>query len=232
MNRFSLSVLLPLLAVAVGGGSSTSTAAAAGPVAAAAGSPAATPAKATPATAAAAPAAAKPAAAAAGAGPAYNADPARSTLTFTGTQAGAAFKGVFKKFSASVQLDPAAPGAGRIEVRIDMNSVDTQDGERDGNIKGADFFDVAKNPSATYLTRGITKTAKGFAATGTLTLRGVSRDVPLEFQFVKTAAGASLTGSAALKRLDFGVGQGEWKSTEWVGNDVKVEFSLDLKPAP
>jgi polyisoprenoid-binding protein YceI len=153
-------------------------------------------------------------------------------LTFIGTQAGAKFTGVFKKFTARVALDPAAPAAGRIEVSIDTNSVDTKDGERDGNIKGPDFFDVAKHPSADYATKSITRTAKGFAAVGTLSLRGVSRDVPLEFQFTKTAAGASLTGTAALKRLDFGVGQGEWKSTEWVGDEVRVEFSLDLKPAP
>lgn len=168
----------------------------------------------------------------AGAAPALVADPAHGTLTFSGTQAGAKFTGVFRKFTARVALDPAAPATGRIEVSIDTNSVDTKDAERDGNIKGADFFDVAKHPTASYVTKSITRTAKGFAAVGTLTLRGVSRDVPLEFQFTKTAAGASLTGSASLKRLDFGVGQGEWKSTEWVGDDVRVEFSLDLKPAP
>jgi len=220
MKHGSPTLAIALLLVAGGCGTAAQTAAAtpAKPMSAAAAQPAAG-----------APTA-KPAAAAAG--PSYGADPARSTLTFTGTQAGAAFKGVFKKFSATVQLDPAAPGSGHIDVRIDMSSVDTQDDERDGNIKGADFFDVARNPAATYVTRAITKTAKGFAATGTLTLRGVSRDVPLNFEFAKTAAGASLTGSAALKRLDFGVGQGEWKSTEWVGNDVKVEFSLDLKPVP
>ena len=98
--------------------------------------------------------------------------------------------------------------------------------------RGADFFDAARIPGAIYLTRSISRSAKGFSATGILTLRGVSREVPLEFQFAKTPGGASLSGTATLKRLDFGVGQGEWKSTEWVGNDVKIDFSLDLKPAP
>ncbi|MBS0613345.1 MAG: YceI family protein [Proteobacteria bacterium] len=158
------------------------------------------------------------------------ADPARSVLGFTGIQAGAEFKGVFKKFSARVSLDPAQLATSRIEVHIDTHSVDTQDGERDSNIRGADFFDVAHHPQATYVTRAIAQTAKGFSATGTLTLRGVSRDVPLEFTFTRTGAGGTLTGTTAVKRLDFGVGQGEWKSTEWVGNEVKINFSLNLKP--
>jgi len=65
---------------------------------------------------------------------------------------------------------------------------------------------------------------------GALTLRGVTKDVPIDFQFTQSPAGATLSGSAKLKRLDFGVGQGDWKSTEWVEDAVKIRFSLVLKP--
>jgi polyisoprenoid-binding protein YceI len=65
---------------------------------------------------------------------------------------------------------------------------------------------------------------------GALTLRGVTKDVPIDFQFIKTAAAAKLEGSAKLKRLDFGAGKGDWKSTEWVADAVKISFSLVLKP--
>jgi len=217
----------PVLATTPAGISSSTTAAApATLLAAAANSP--SPAPANPAGAAPSPNTSSTAAAAPAA---LAADPARSVLGFTGIQAGAEFKGVFKKFSARVSLDPAQLATSRIEVHIDTNSVDTQDGERDSNIRGADFFDVAHYPQATYMTRAIAQTAKGFSATGTLTLRGVSREVPLEFTFTRTGGGAKLAGSATVKRLDFGVGQGEWKSTEWVGDEVKINFSLDLKPA-
>jgi polyisoprenoid-binding protein YceI len=53
--------------------------------------------------------------------------------------------------------------------------------------------------------------------------------VPIEFTFEKQPSGAWLKGGTTLKRLDFGVGQGEWKDTETVGNDVKVRFALLLK---
>jgi polyisoprenoid-binding protein YceI len=54
--------------------------------------------------------------------------------------------------------------------------------------------------------------------------------VPFAFKFRRGASGATLAGTAELKRLDFGVGHGDWKSTEWVADAVKVAFSLSLKP--
>jgi polyisoprenoid-binding protein YceI len=159
----------------------------------------------------------------------YSADPT-SRLEFTGVQAGAPFKGVFHQFSAAVDLDPAAPAAARIEVTIDLNSVDSGDKDRDGTMRGADIFDVAHFPSAHYVTRSVTRTATGFSAVGALTLRGVTKDVPIEFKFAPGAAGATLTGAAELKRLDFGVGRGDWKNTDWVADAVKIAFTLNLKP--
>jgi polyisoprenoid-binding protein YceI len=159
----------------------------------------------------------------------YSAD-ATSRLEFTGVQAGAAFKGVFHQFTAAVDLDPAALATARLEVTIDMNSVDSGDKDRDGTMRGADIFDVAHFPTAHYVTRSVTRSATGFSAVGTLTLRGVTKDVPIEFKFVPGAGGASLSGTAELKRLDFGVGRGDWKNTEWVADVVKVAFTLNLKP--
>jgi polyisoprenoid-binding protein YceI len=160
----------------------------------------------------------------------YSADAAQSRLEFTGVQAGAEFKGVFHKFTAEVEFAPEALASSRIDVQIDMNSVDSMDKDRDTTIRGKDVFDVAHNPTAHYLTKTITKTATGYAAVGALTLHGVTKDVPIEFQFVPQAAGAKLSGSAKLKRLDFGVGQGDWKSTDTIGDAVKINFSLVLKP--
>ena len=154
----------------------------------------------------------------------------QSRLEFVGVQAGAEFKGVFQKFTANVDFAPEALANSRIDVQIDMNSVDSMDKDRDTTMRGKDVFDVAHNPTAHYLTKSITKTAAGYSAVGALTLRGVTKDVPIEFQFSPGAAGAKLTGTARLNRLDFGVGQGDWKSTETIGDAVKINFSLVLKP--
>ena len=160
----------------------------------------------------------------------YSADPQQSHLEFTGVQAGAEFKGAFHKFSADIEFAPDALASSRFDVQIDLKSVDSMDKDRDTTIRGPDIFDVAHYPTAHYVTRSFTKTAAGYTAIGALTLRGVTKDVPIEFQFTQAAAGAKLEGSAKLKRLDFGAGQGDWKSTEWVADAVKISFSLVLKP--
>jgi polyisoprenoid-binding protein YceI len=169
-------------------------------------------------------------AAAAAAVAGYTSDPQQSKLEFVGVQAGAEFKGVFHKFTAAVDFAPDALASSKIDVQIDMSSVDSLDKDRDTTIRGKDIFDVAHNPTAHYVTKTISKTAAGYAAVGSLTLRGVTKDVTIEFQFVPAASAAKLTGSAKLNRLDFGVGQGDWKSTETIGDAVKINFSLVLKP--
>jgi polyisoprenoid-binding protein YceI len=160
----------------------------------------------------------------------YSADPQQSRLEFVGVQAGAEFKGSFRKFSADVEFAPDALANSHFDVQIDMKSVDSMDKDRDTTIRGPDIFDVAHWPTAHYVTRTFTKTASGYTAVGALTLRGVTKDVPIDFQFTQVPAGAKLDGSAKLKRLDFGAGQGDWKSTEWVADAVKISFSLVLKP--
>jgi polyisoprenoid-binding protein YceI len=122
-----------------------------------------------------------------------------------------------------------------LDVVIDMTSLDTGDKERDDTLRGSDLFDVAKNPQARFTSTQITKTGAGYDAVGKLTLRGVSKDVHVPFT-LRTAteqgkAVSYLEGKTTIKRLDFGVGQGDWKSTEWVGNDVGISYSVRLVAA-
>ena len=161
---------------------------------------------------------------------AYTSVAAQSRLEFTGMQAGAPFKAVFHQFSAAVDFAPDALATTHIDVVIDAKSVDSQDGDRDKTIRGPDILDADHFPTAHYVTKTFTKTAGGYSASGALSLRGVTKEVPIEFQFTTTPSGAKLEGSAKLNRLDFGAGQGDWKSTQWVGNEVKINFSLVLVP--
>ena len=99
-------------------------------------------------------------------------------------------------------------------MKIDPASVNSHDSERDDTLKSDDLFAVKQFPSAQYVADNFT--AKGgnkYAAVGKLTLRNVTREVPIEFTFERKDGSAWLKGSAQLKRLDFGVGQGDWKDT-------------------
>lgn len=164
----------------------------------------------------------------------WSADPAASELSFQFVQAGAKTSGQFQKFTADVDFSPADLAKGRIEVAIDMASADTRDKDRDSTLRTADLFDTAKFQRSTYLATNFTARGNGYEGQGKLSLRGVTRDVPITFTFEPgTDAGkpaATLTGTAMVRRLDFGIGQGEWKSTQWIGNEVQVSFSLRLVP--
>jgi polyisoprenoid-binding protein YceI len=179
------------------------------------------------------PAAATPAAAPAStAAPHYVLDPAKSSLEFTFTQAGAANKGRFTRFQVALDFSAENLAASRLDVSIEMSSTDTGDQERDDTLKGGDLFAVSKYPQAHFAASQITRTASGYEAVGKLTLRGVTRDARVPFSFrTATENGAAvgyMTGKTTVRRLDYGVGQGDWKATDQVGNDVAVSFALRL----
>jgi len=160
----------------------------------------------------------------------WKTEPKQSTLSFIGTQAGAEFTGAFQKFTADIQFDPKDLATSRFNVTVEVKSVNSKDKERDDIIRSADLFSADKWPTARYVADKFTDKGGGkFTGIGKLTLRDVTREVPIEFTHQADANGAWLKGTAKLKRLDFGVGQGEWKDTQWVNNEVRIEFSLRLQ---
>jgi polyisoprenoid-binding protein YceI len=187
----------------------------------------------TPATGATATAAAT--ASTAGAGKHYTLDAAKSSLQFTFLQAGAPNTGRFPRFSVSLDYPGADPAGGRLEVAVDVSALDTGDKDRDDTLRSDDLFAVAKFPQARFSASQIVRTAAGYEAAGKLTLRGVTRDARVPFTFREAdehgVAAGYMAGKTVVRRLDFGVGQGEWKATDQAGNDVTVSFSLRLTRA-
>jgi polyisoprenoid-binding protein YceI len=175
-------------------------------------------------------------AAAAGGPVKYTLDAPASLLRFTFEQAGAMNTGRFKGFTADITFAQDALPASKLDVSVDIGSLDTGDKERDDTLKTADLFDVAKFPKARFVSSKITMSGAGrYEAQGKLTIRNVTKDIKLPITFqTKGEKGKDvgfLTGRTTIKRLEYGVGQGEWKSLEWVKDDVIVTFSLKLIPA-
>jgi polyisoprenoid-binding protein YceI len=184
--------------------------------------------------AAASPPAAAPAAAAAAVAPGkhYALDPAKSSLQFTFLQAGAQNTGRFPRFSATLDFPGSDPAGGRLEVTVEVAALDTGDQDRDDTLKSDDLFAVKKFPQAHFSAAQIVRTTTGYEAAGKLTIRGVTRDARVPFTFREaTEGGASvgyMAGKTVVRRLDYGVGQGDWKATDQAGNDVTVSFNLRL----
>jgi polyisoprenoid-binding protein YceI len=169
--------------------------------------------------------------------PRFTGNASQGSLTFEFVQAGAATRGAFTRFSTDLRFDESKLAASGLAVTVQVDSLDTKDKDRDTTLRGADLFDVAKFPTASFVANSLAKRADGgLEAVGKLTIRGVTRDVRLPLKLTLKRDGANtvvdLAGSTTIKRLAFGVGQGEWRSTEWVPDDVKVTYSVRLLGAP
>ena len=161
------------------------------------------------------------------------ADPTKSRLGFRATQEGAQFNGHFHDFTAGLQIAFADGkySLQQVDAGIQLKSVDTDYQERDDYLVQEDWFYAELWPRATFSSSLIADNGAGnYIADGTLALRGISKEVQLDLQLVIEDNGerGKLLGSASINRLDFGVGQGDWADTEWIGDKVAVEFELYL----
>lgn len=154
-------------------------------------------------------------------------------LGFTASWNNEAVNGRFGRWRAQIRFSPDALAQSSIRVTIDLSSVDTDDGQRDDSLKGSDFFDAAAHPSATFTSRDIRHIdGDRYEARGTLDLRGASKPARLRFTLRIDGDRARATGTTRLDRTAFGVGQGEWTSTDAIAAGVDVSFSFTAQRKP
>ena len=164
-------------------------------------------------------------------------DAQQSTLTFTGTQAGDAFHGSFSKFTPLIEFDPAHPERGSIHVTIDIASATIDDKTKQEALPTDDWFATAKFPPAEFQSTAIRDVGsdkigiKMYEATGTLSIRGIQKTITLPFSLKQEGAMMDGFGTITLNRHDFGIGQGQWMSEQWVAYPVVVAFRIFAKPA-
>jgi polyisoprenoid-binding protein YceI len=170
----------------------------------------------------------KPAAAPAAAAPAAaKLVPAQSDIAFTFRQMGVPVEGHFKKFDAQLAFDPKNAAAGKVSLSIDLGSATIGDAATDAELVKPDWFDAKKVPTATFQSTAIKALGGGkFEVTGKLTIKGKARDAVVPVALTQAGGTTTATGAFGIKRLDFNIGDGEWKDTGIVANDVQVKFKL------
>lgn len=149
-----------------------------------------------------------------------------STLVFAGAYQGESFTGRFPGFATTFRFDPKQLVASKLEVSIPLATAATSNADYDGELRGASFFDAAKFPRATYsATKFRALGGNRYAADGTLSLRGISKPVVLEFTWTPGAAPV-LSGKATVKRLAFGVGGGDWADTALIPDAIAISTKV------
>jgi len=147
----------------------------------------------------------------------WNLDKAHAKLGFSVTHLLVSnVEGKFTGFDAKITASKDDFSDAVIELSADVNTVDTDNEQRDGHLKSPDFFDAAKFSALTFKSTGFKKVAdKKYKLSGNLTLHGVTKPVELDVVFngtavhpysKKTIAGFKVSG--LIKRSDFGIGAG------------------------
>src|SRR5580658_10634734 len=148
-------------------------------------------------------------------------------------------RGRFDKVTGTLTVSPD-PAACSVDITIDVSSISTQVPERDEDLRGPAYFDVKKFPTMTYQGRGIRRSSENsWTMDGSLTLHGVTKVVPLTFNFngpfsdIKPGKPARMAfhATAAVKRADFGMGArdnlGELGTLTTPDVDIEIDVEAD-----
>jgi len=172
-------------------------------------------------------------------------DPAHTRASFSVRHLGiSTVRGDFNGVSGSAEYDGRDVTKAKINATIDVKSLTTRVQQRDDHLKTADFFDVAKYPTMTFVSTSITTAGSGkYKMAGSLTLRGVTKEVTFDLSAPSPVIkdplnGASRVGAAAtttINRKDFGLPYNDKlpDGTPAVGDSVDVTIDIELlQPSP
>ena len=161
-------------------------------------------------------------------------DNSHSEIGFTVRHAGISkVRGQFTEAAATLDLPEDVTGA-RINATINTASFDSGDVNRDGHVKGEDFFDVEKFPEISFVSNGLVAKGNSYELTGDLTIKGVTRPVTLETEFNGVAVDpfgntrAGVSAETTISRKDFGLTWNAILETGGVLVSDKVAINLEL----
>jgi polyisoprenoid-binding protein YceI len=171
----------------------------------------------------------------------YTIDRNHSDASFQVRHFASKVRGGFSEFEGAIEADTSKPSASSVTFTIKTASIDTNNADRDKHLRSADFFDAEKFPEITFKSSKIVPAGKDkYDVTGTLTMRGVSKEVTLPVTYLGSARDpggnerASFELEAKLNRKDYGI---NWNKALDAGgfmlsDEVTVSISLETKKAP
>lgn len=158
-------------------------------------------------------------------------DNAKSSVSAVFKQMGVAVDSRFTKFSAQIDFDAASPDTSKASVDIDVTSFDLGDPDYNREVLKKEWFHGAQFPKASFVSSKIRSNGPGkLEVSGKLTIKGKTADVIFPMTVKKEGAVQVFEGSLPIKRLAFSIGEGEWKDTSMVADEVVIKFRVLAKP--
>jgi len=147
-------------------------------------------------------------------------------------------QGHFDSYTGTVEINDQDITKSKVEVSIDTNSINTNVKKRDDHLRSPDFFDVAKYPTMTFVSKKVEKAGpEGLKVTGDLTLHGVTKEVVLDVEGptaeIKDPWGNYRKGATAttqINRKDFGLLWNAILETGGVavGDDIDIILEIEM----
>jgi polyisoprenoid-binding protein YceI len=150
-------------------------------------------------------------------------------------------RGRFTDYDGTIVVDKAKPEASSVELTIKAASIDTDNENRDKDLRGPNYFDVEKFPEITFKSSKVTpKGGDKYDVTGTLTMHGVSKEITLPVSYLGTVDSgrgvkAGFETAITLNRKDFGIVFNRVLDAggTMLGDDVLVSINVEAnKKAP
>jgi len=151
----------------------------------------------------------------------------QSQVAYVSTQMGAQVEGSFGRFEAHIDLNPDKLQTSSVSFAVDTSSMDFPSADVLKELAKPEWFDTAHYPKAEFRSSRIRRLDDGrYELAGTLTIKGHARDVVFPVTLSRSGATTFATGVLTIKRLDYGVGQGEWGDTSLVADEVQIKFRI------
>lgn len=170
------------------------------------------------------------------AGTAQQIDYNRSQINFVSRQLKVPVEAKFNRFTAQLSFDSANPQASKARIEVDLASFDIGNDEINTEIQGRDWFDSRNFHKATFVSSSVRALGNGrYEARGPLTIKGRNHEVTAPFTVKTDSSGNSVfDGAFDIRRLQYNIGEGLWKDTELVADEVRVRFRFytTSKPVP
>ncbi len=157
----------------------------------------------------------------------------KSRISCVSRQENVPVEAQFKRFSAQVAFDPAKPEASKVQIEIDVDSFDIGFADFNEEAKGKSWFDARTFPRARFVSSSTRGLGGGrFEAHGPLTIKGKTAEITAPFTYKEDAGTGIFEGVFTIKRLQYNIGEGAWKDTYTVADDVQIKFRIVVATKP
>jgi len=146
----------------------------------------------------------------------------KSEIKFVIKNFGLNTSGSLNGLKGTINIDPSNPAASAFNVSVEVNTINTGSDARDNHIKKEEYFDVEKYSTINFVSTVIKKNQNGYAVTGNLTIKGVTKSITFPFTVENQENGIQLNGEFDINRRDFGVGEGSAVLSDNVNVSLKV----------